>query len=531
MKKNLLIIPLIFTISVLFPRQNYAIDDAATVEEIKLYIGEAKAMAINNPTRIVIGNPAIADVSNVSKYELTITPIALGSTNLVIWDNFGEQSYRLKVLSEDMRDVKSRIDNILEKINLSGVYSQIEEQEGKVFLLGRVKIPQDRERLNIALGSLKDKTVDLIQVKEEETVVEIDVQVLELNRDATNTLGFTWPSSITLTEKGSPGISAAGTKWSNLFKVLNLNRAAFAWTLDALIQQGKARILSRPRLACQSGKEAELLVGGEKPIFTTEVAEAGGTGTSVEYKEYGIKLKIKPVVTENKQIKLALNVEVSDVGTAETIGSAAAPTAKAYPLNKRTVSTELFLDDKQTLAIGGLIKQKKEEDITKTAGLGDIPILGLLFRKKTTTTGGGSGERGDTELFITLTPTIVRASESPLYQEKNAQRDLEISSVLDQNIPLALSGYALVVQKRILESVVYPPEAREAGYQGVAKLSLLLSYQGKLLDTKVKSSSGYRILDDNAVSVAKGISSYPPFPTSLDLKELWVDVPIAYKLD
>lgn len=560
MKKFFWIISLVLLSFTLLPVKYYAADNLEFEDEINLYIGEIKIIPVNSPTRIAIGNPAVADVINVTKSELTLSPKAAGTTALVFWDIYGEQSYKLKVFAENIQEIKRRIDNLLTKLNLPGVRTQAEEEEGKVLLLGNVKSPQEREKIALVLGPLKDKTIDLIAVKEEETVVEIDVQVLELSKDATTTLGFTWPSNITLAERGSPGIAtssqtqvgttstisggtAIGTEWSTLFKVLNLSRGAFSWTLDVLVQEGKARILSRPRLACQSGKEAELLVGGEKPIFTTTVASAGGEGTTVEYKEYGIKLKIKPTVTDDGRIKVALNVDISEVGTADTIGSSTSPTAKAYPLTKRNVATELYLDDGQTLAIGGLIKQKQEEDVVKTPWLGDIPILGALFRKKTTKTGGGSGERGNNELFITLTPKIVgkegviQPEEKPEKKEVVSEPSVKpapvtsITEQLEPALPEPFKNYAGIIQKRILDNISYPASAKEAGFQGTVKLSLHFSNLGQLLDVLVKKSSGYKILDDNAVTVTRRIISYPPFPASIDKEELWVDIPIVYRLD
>ena len=370
--------------------------------------------------------------------------------------------------------------------------------------------------------------------------MEIDVQVLELDKDATKTLGFTNPLSntVTLTEVGSEGLTSAG--WNRVFRVADIKRSpALAWTLDALIVEGKARVLSRPRLACQSGKEAELSVGGEKPIFTTQVASAGGQGTSVEYKEYGMKLKIKPTVTDDGRIKIALNIDISEIGTADTIGASGSPTAKAYPLTKRTVSTELYLDDGQTLAIGGLMKQKIEEDVTKTPWLGDLPILGPLFRKKSTKSGGGAGERGNVELFITLTPKIVGAKSDKGFPPREEKKEAAPSAInlpaagpdTEENVPEEMKNYAGIIQKRILNTMVYPPAAKEAGFHGTVKLSLHLSYLGQLIDVAVKKSSGYKILDDNAVASTRKLGSYPPFPASIAKKDIWVDIPIVYRLD
>jgi pilus assembly protein CpaC len=526
--------------------------------ELRLYTGETKVLQVNNPTRIVIGNPAIIDVANVSKNDVMVNPKSPGKTTLVIWDNFGEKSYLVQVAREDLRDIKERIDSLLETLKIEGVYTQAVDEEGKVLLLGSVKTPQVRERIFVALATLKDRVVDLIEIKEEEAVVEIDVQILELNKDATNTLGLTWPGAINLIEKGSPGISDAGTKWSTLFKVLNLQRGTsagadpFTFKLDMLVQEGKARVLSRPRLACQSGKEAELLVGGEKPVLTTEVVQNAGTGTNVEYKEYGIKLNIKPVVNADNRIKLALKVEVSDVGTAETLGTATQTTAKAYPLIKRNASTELFLDDGQTLAIGGLIKQKSEEEIRKVPWLGDVPILGTFFRKKTAKTGGGYGEKGDTELFITLTPRIVTTidkeiklteqesiqitpDKSPLAKANTGvsveQNNLIPNKPVPEKVADPILEYAGIVQKNILKNLTYPANARSANMKGALKLGLHIDYNGTLLDAIVKESSGYKVLDNQALSVAKGIGSFPPFPTSIDKDDLWIEIPIVYHPD
>ena len=500
-------------------------------DEERLYIGEAKIIPVNNPTRIAIGNPKIADVASVSRTEMVINPKSTGSTSLTFWDNFGEQSLVLRVYPEDMQDVKRRIDSLLANLSLLEVHTQAQDEEGKVMLLGEVKTAQDRERVLSVLGPLKDKVVDLLKVKEEESAVEIDVQLLELNKDSTNTLGLSWPGSITLTEVGSAALTGAG--WSDLFKISSLSRAAFTLKLDALIQEGKARVLSRPRLLCQSGKEAELLVGGEKPILTTTVAATtGATGTEVEYKEFGIKLNIKPIVTDDQRVKLSLKVEVSEFSdTAITLGESTAPTALAYPLTKRNAATELFLNDNQTMSIGGLIKHKTEEDLRKVPWFADVPILGLFFRQRVTKTGGGQGTRGDTELFIILTPKIVSEKKNATDKTKTETASIvSLSNALTDN-PSFVDKYASIVQKRISDNLTYPASARSAGFQGTTKLKLLLSYQGQLLDVVVQQSSGYAALDDAAVSAARKISLYPPFPTDIYTEEAWIDVPVIYRLN
>jgi len=503
-------------------------------DELKLYMGSPQTISVNNPTRIALGNPAVADVVQVSKKTMTIAPKGPGKTTLVFWDNFGEQSYIIRVYSEDTKDVKRRIDNAIAKLKLKDVYTKEEDEEGKVFLLGTVKFAQDKEKLSIAMGPLKEKTVDLISVKEDETVIEIDVQVLELQKGVSNKLGFTWPGSLNITEiaagGAAPGITASGATWGKLFKLGNMTRDAYTLTLDALIQEGKARVLSRPRLSCQSGKEAKLLVGGEVPVLSSTVTGGGTAGTtgtpgSVEYKEYGIKLNIKPKVDDRRRIHLNVNVEVSEVGTAVTTSY-----ALAYPFIKRTASTELFLDDGQTMGIGGLIKQKSEEELRKFPWLADVPILGMFFRARTTTEGDGFSTRGDSELFITLTPRIVSETLDGQEPGKEEPKIKPVPLVNEETLD-PVTKYTQIVQKRITDNLKYPPQAKGAGFQGTVRLALRLSFKGDLLEAGIREKSGYRILDENALRTARKITSYPPFPATIDSQELWIEVPIVYKLD
>jgi len=513
------------------PFKGYVADDIE--EEIRLYMGQPKTISVSTPTRVAVGNPAVADVTNISKSDLTIVPKSAGNTTLIIWDNFGEQAYRLRVFAEDTADLKRRIDHMLKKLNLPDVSTSAEDEEGKVALLGTVKHAADREAIATALGPLKDKTIDLITVKEEESAVEIDVQVIEVNKGSQDTLGFTWPGSMTLTEVGSPGIATTGTTWGKLYQVVNENRAAFTLKLDALIREGKARILSRPRVSCQSGKEAKLLVGGEVPVLSGSVTPSSTTpgqvgattGGSVEYKEYGIILNVKPLIEDSGRIHLNLDVTVSEVGDVVSTTY-----ALAYKISKRTATTELFLDDGQTMAIGGLIKKKTAEELRRVPWLSDIPVLGLFFRQRTTSTGGKTDVNAgdDTELFITLTPRVVDQKKQP--------RELKplisgTSSLSDDDIKDPVIKYAKIIQRKILENLTYPAAAKEAGFQGTVKLSLKLSAQGELLDSKVKEPSNYRLLDDNAIRIAQKIAPYPPFPPAIKEAQLWVDVPIIYQLE
>jgi pilus assembly protein CpaC len=500
-------------------------------EELVLYTGETKVISVNDPSRIAIGKPEVIDIIKVTEKEMTIAAKSKGASTLVWWDKLGQHSLYVKVYLEDMSKIKERIDRLMKVIGVTGIETKALDSENKVILQGEVKDIVEKERLLSALGELKDKVLDFINVREEEASVEIEVQVLELDKDASRELGIAWPTSATLTEPTrfektlQTGIDA-------LFRISDWTRTTFTSTLHFLVQEGKARILSRPRLVCRSGKEAELLVGGEVPIFTTTVTTGGGgEGTEVEYKEYGIKLKMRPTVIEEGKIDLVLNIEVSEVSEAETIGSAAAPTAKAYPLTKRTISTELSLKDGQTLSIGGLIKKKTVEDLKKFPWLADIPVLGTFFRQKTTTEGGGAGEKGDTELFITLTPHIIYMNKEEKVTTSKKLSTEEVSSSLlykkKREVPQKLEEYIQSVKSKILKNISYPALLLGTGWEAEVVVGLKISREGELKEAKITKSSGYKIFDEQTLRLVKELS-YPPFPPQIDLKEITVEVPIVY---
>ena len=514
----------------------------ATYEEMEsftLYLGESKIVPVKNPTRVVISNPKIVDVDSVGREEMFIVAKGIGSTGIVWWDNFGQHALEVEVFKEDLTRIKQRLDNILNELKMPNVFTWRADSEGKVFLLGSVKEQKDKDRIILALGILKDKVTDLVEVKEEETTVEISVQIMEIGKDAQKKLGFIMPNQVIAKEGAGQFDGTLRGTANAIFHVFQWQRdPLFQVTFDALAEEGKAKILSRPRLACQSGKEAELSVGGEKPIFSTGVVSGGGTSTSVEYKEYGIKLKIKPVVTQEQKIKVGLKVEVSEALKAESIGGADGTTASASPMTKRSASTELVLADGETMVIGGLIKKKVEEEYSKTLGLGDIPILGILFRHKSTSSGGSErGTLGDAELFITLTPKIMSKERNAAREEKQARLEEGAQAQVKETMPALQEGEAVVtaryiqiVNKRIQDNLIYPWTASQGHLEGVLKLSLKISATGQLLDSKIIQYSGFSVLDENALKTVRKVSPFAPFPSEINQKELWVEIPIVYNL-
>ncbi len=565
MKKIPLFFPLILVLPALVAAPSYLGAQSAGDNEgemLTLYAGEMKEVPTNHPSRVVIGNPAVADIISVDPKVITVAGKGAGMTNLLWWDGSGERSMRIKVLTEEMAYLKARIDSLLKDMGMTTVYTKPADAEGKVLLLGSVKTSDDVKRITTALGeNVMKKTVNLVSVDEEESAVEMDVEVLEVDTDGTRQLGIEWPSAMTFNEPGDLDKSLRKTP-DAFFHLSKWTRSAMNMKINFLLQEGKARLLSSPKLACQSGKEAELLVGGETPILTSQAIAVTGTSsstsTTVEYKEYGIKLKFAPVITADGKVKMTINVEVSDIGVQPfTLGPADAPTALAFPLTKRNTSTQLVMNDGQTLAISGLIRQVSSEDVKKVPFLGNLPIVGLMFRSRDTKTGKGSGERGNTELVVIVTPKIIKnttpgvkaaieekaaeASKPALQELKEEMKPEPAAPAVGQpaaqpvtSVPapgaVSLDDYVRQVTEYISGKIVYPSAAKRSGIQGTVKLDLHVSRSGELLESVISKPSGNPILDADALSTSRDIAPYPGFPDSISEKDLWIQVPISYRL-
>jgi pilus assembly protein CpaC len=179
-----------------------------------------------------------------------------------------------------------------------------------------------------------------------------------------------------------------------------LDAAHFSAQIDLLAQENRARILAQPNVLVNDGEEATILVGGEVPI---PVPQAGGTGAAaitVEYKEFGVSLKVKPTVLKEAdgqpEINLALTPEVSSIDPASSITLSG---ISIPGFRTRRADTNVDVTPGSTLVIGGLIQRDLARIKRKIPFLGDIPVLGYLFRSKEFT-------EGKTDLVIMVTPEI-----------------------------------------------------------------------------------------------------------------------------
>jgi pilus assembly protein CpaC len=170
--------------------------------------------------------------------------------------------------------------------------------------------------------------------------------------------------------------------------------------IDAAAQQGLARILAEPTVTTLNGQEAQFLSGGSFPI---PVPEQNGV-IGIDYKDFGVKLIFQPLILENGRINLKLNISVSQLVTTNSLVVTPITSSSVFAvpaLSERRALSTVELSDGQTIGIAGLINENMNSAVTKFPGLGDIPILGQLFRSQ-------NFQKGQTELVIFVTPTLAK---------------------------------------------------------------------------------------------------------------------------
>jgi len=466
-----------------------------------------------------------------------------GKTTLFIWDRYGKRSVTIRVFKEDLKLVYSRIKKLLAKIDIKGIDLEINDFEGRVVVSGEVSEGkmQDLEEL---LAPFEGSILNLVKEKEETDLIQIDAQVLEFSTSLVKTLGLEWTSALSYTETLPTGTIH---ELNDVFKLGKFSRStAITSAINALISEGKGRVLSQPKLVCVSGKEASFLVGGEVPVTSTTTSSGGNVSTDVEFKSYGVDLSVSPTLRDDGKIDIDLNINISDVDPANAAGGNTAFT-------NRTAQTKLFLEDGQTVVLAGLIKVNDSKTITRLPFFSDIPVVGALFRRTSTS-------KPTTELAVTLTPTIIGSSKeklallSEMYAGQQAyDKDVVFSeglgepkaapykrsspSVISRSaietktyIPEDAVSYIRSVQERIANTVVYPEMAKQYGWEGTVKIGLFILQDGTLATALVKESSGYEVFDEHALSTAKNSAPYRDFPSETDLKELNVTIPIVYSL-
>lgn len=377
--------------------------------DLRLAIGQSQIIQSAVPLeQVVIGSPDVADIKLLSSRRVLILGIKPGRTNLVFRQKDGDLVALMDVsVGYDLTGIKYKLNELMP--NESGM--QVRDTNDRVILSGEVSSALAMDKaLSVARSFVpSEKVTNLLQVGGGQQVM-LEARIAEVSRSSMKELGL---ESQFLDGSGKWGV-VMGKAMSNPFGTISPQDFATASavnpvsslglpfnslriSLQALEEKGLAKTLAEPNLVALSGQEANFLAGGEFPI---PVAQSGtASSITVDYKTFGVGLRFTPTVLDSDKINLKLVSEVSEV---DAINSLTLAGIKLPSFATRRAGTTVELADGQSFAIAGLMSNSMDNAISQFPLLGNIPVLGALFRST-------KYQRNETELVVVVTARLVGA--------------------------------------------------------------------------------------------------------------------------
>ena len=479
--------------------------DVKDNENVFIYIGDLVTVKVKELTRIAVANPGIVDITNASADEITLVGRKIGETQIFIWDQGGKRQIVARVLGTDLGRISQRIASLIQASGIQGITMEKNYYEGKIILGGSVT-KVEKKKLDDLIKGFNDSLINM--VIEEGDMIQIDVQFSELNTTLTKTLGFDWNSAFNIEET----LPSQDGSIQDLFKLGDFSRTtAILTVVNLLIEEGKARILSKPSLVVANGEEASFLVGGEIPIRTTTTSVGGGSAQeNITFKDYGVELKVTPEIRDGK-IDIEVNVTVRDIDASNGVGSDVA-------FLTRTATTKVRLLDAQTIVLAGMIQRRQSENTSRVPFISKIPVVGLLFQNKSMPT-------TENELVVSLTPRILKNLPVKLPQEmKTEEKKNDVSPAAENKAavePKAAEIKAATVEqpkkvetpKPVVEKVKSPAQikseklAAEKKAKADAKAAAIKAKKEKADKTKLEKEEKIKAAKER--KAAKGIKTKP----------------------
>jgi pilus assembly protein CpaC len=367
---------------------------APAQDALAVAVGRSQVVSVSHDiTKVAITDPHIADVAVLSKREVLVNGKAPGTTSFIVWTSSGRRPF----------DVLVRVDAALLKQTITFATGArdiaVEHVNDSVILSGKVARSSQVDMAGKIAAGFAPKVINLLAA---DTVqqVQVDVHVLETSRTEGHDMGVKWGSVhqsptgertfqgdiLTLGETDGPLFGGR-----NLLSFGQLDRVASQ--LKFLVSSGQAKVLADPKLVAQSGGKATFLVGGEVPV--PEAQQYGQV--TISWREYGVRLEVEPRVLEDGRIDLKVAPEVStlDFTNGVRVGQFLIPA-----LSSRKAATQVTLGPGEGLVIGGLLQNSQTENVEKFPILGEIPVLGELFKSR-------RFSHNESELQILVTPRVL----------------------------------------------------------------------------------------------------------------------------
>jgi pilus assembly protein CpaC len=378
------------------------------VAAVRLLVGRSTVLDVGSAiARVSLTSADIADALVTSPNQLLINGKTPGTISMFVWDRGGAIRRYEVIVQRDLARLSEQVRQLFPNENIS-----VESNGKNVVLTGTVSNKEMIEKaVNVAAGYVdkREEVTTLLQLAPNapSNQVLLRVRFAEVSRSALTELGASfaangvdggrWFGRTTTGQFPAPEWDQDGKLVFSDFLNLFLFDAEEHLTavIKALQNRGLFQSLAEPNLVSESGKEASFLAGGEFPI---PIVQGTGTnmGISVEYKEFGIRLNFTPTVNGDRvHLKVRPEVSTLDFGNAVILNGFRIPA-----LTTRRTETELELQNRQTFAIAGLMNNSVASTLQKIPGIGDIPILGYLFRSK-------AAQKNQTELVVMITPEIL----------------------------------------------------------------------------------------------------------------------------
>jgi pilus assembly protein CpaC len=367
--------------------------------EIVMFVGEVKILQADKIQRIAVGNGKMFTTSILGNKELLLIGEAPGDSSLVIWsDNNKKTVYTVRVSSRDSIDAFRAVSGLLRDmpnvtitpIGANVVVSGTASKENLARIATATKMyPQ-------ATSLVREEEVSM------KKMVYMKVQIIEMKKSVIENLGLKWPgsatgpmvglsgnwgSTVTQTQGALKGILPQTPPTTGLLTYLGIS-SLINTTINLAINNGDAYTLAEPELSARSGGEAKFLAGGQIPLPSLSTQGAG----SVEFKDYGIRLLIKPVADDQGNIMASIKTEVSSIDPAVAVNGIPG-------FLTRQSESEINVKNGQTIVMSGLVSTSMSDDSNRVPGISNIPILGRLFRSD-------NFNSGRTDLVILVTPTV-----------------------------------------------------------------------------------------------------------------------------
>jgi len=381
---------------------------------LTLHLVVGRSVVIDTPERlrrVYIANPAVLDSITSSPRQIVLTAKLAGTSSAVLWSESG-QSQLYTVLAD--LDVAGLEDSLAQA--LPGDHVEVKAVQGRVYLSGVVGSDAAvDEAVRLAANYSKDVVNSLVVDPRHIPQVELKVRIAEVDRSKLTQWGFNFFSvgqnagAVTTGGFAPPSFPqvGSGTTQALIQDALNIfyfnSNLNLGVTLRALQDKGVLQVLAEPNLTTVSGRPAKFLAGGEFPYPVIQGSNGGFTSVTIQFRPYGVQLDFTPYVHPDGSIRLRVNPEVSalDYANAVKISGYTVPA-----ISTRKADTEIELKNGQSFAISGLLDNRITDSMSKIPGIGDIPILGQLFRSKNL-------NHSVTELIVIVTPTVVDPLNTP----------------------------------------------------------------------------------------------------------------------